>query len=162
MKIPFQNFKAEYDFLGNELDSAYHRVMESGQFILGEEVDAFENEFAKYCGTQFCVSVGNGLDALTIILQAYGVGQNDEVIVPAYTFIATWLAVSKVGATPVPVDIDQITFNLNPKKLITAITKKTRAIIPVHLYGHPADLDPILKIAEEKKLLVTQQFKIIR
>jgi dTDP-4-amino-4,6-dideoxygalactose transaminase len=156
MKIPFQNLKAEYKSLRDELDSAYHRVMESGWYILGEEVEAFEHEFADYCGAQNCVSVGNGLDALTIILQAYGIGQNDEVIVPAHTFIATWLAVSKVKASPVPVDIDEKTFNLNTEELLPAITEKTRAIIPVHLYGHPADMDPILKIAEENDLLVIE------
>ncbi len=156
MKIPFQNLKAEYESLRDELDSAYHRVMESGWYILGEEVEAFEHEFAEYCGTQNCVSVSNGLDALTIILQAYGIGQNDEVIVPAHTFIATWLAVSKAKASPVPVDIDKKTFNLNHDKLLPAITEKTRAIIPVHLYGHPVDMDPILKIAEENDLLVIE------
>jgi dTDP-4-amino-4,6-dideoxygalactose transaminase len=130
--------------------------MDSGWFILGEEVEAFENEFANYCNTQYCVGVGNGLDALTLILQAYGIGQNDEVIVPAHTFIATWLAVSKVKASPVPVDVEERTFNLNPEQLRSAITERTRAIIPVHLYGHPADMDPILKVAEEYGLLVIE------
>src|SRR5579859_6353525 len=112
MTIPFLDLKPTHDAIRAELDHAYRRVMDSGWFVLGREVDAFEQEFAAYCGTRSCVTVGNGLEALQLILRGYGIGPGDEVIVPAHTFIATWLAVTAVGATPVAVDVDPITFNL--------------------------------------------------
>jgi dTDP-4-amino-4,6-dideoxygalactose transaminase len=130
--------------------------MESGWFIKGAEVEAFEQEFATYCGVKHCIGVGNGLEALHLILRAYGIGEGDEVIVPANTYIATWLAVSYAGARPVPVEPDPHTYNLDPARLEKALTPKTRAIIPVHLYGQPADMDPILQIAEKNNLKVIE------
>src|SRR5918996_377142 len=134
-KIPFLNMKAPYQELQEELDAAYQRVMVSGWYILGEEVESFEKEFAAYCGVKHCIGVGNGLEALHLILRAYGIGQGDEVIVPANTYIATWLAVSYAGALPVPVEPDERTYNLHPAQIETAITPKTKAVLAVHLYG---------------------------
>jgi dTDP-4-amino-4,6-dideoxygalactose transaminase len=116
MNIPLVDLKAPYQELQAELDAAYRRVMESGWYILGEEVEAFEHEFAAYCGVKQCVGVGNGLEALHLILRAYGIGPGDEVIVAANTYIATWLAVSYAGATPVPVEPDPRTYNLDPAR----------------------------------------------
>lgn len=154
--IPFLDLKQAYLELKDELDAAYHRVMNSGRFILGEEVKAFEREFADYCGVNYCIGVGNGLDALHLILRAMDIGPDDEVIVPSNTFIATWLAVSYAGATPVPVEPDEKTYNIDPKLIEAAITEKTKAIMPVHLYGQPADMDPILRIAEKYQLKVIE------
>lgn len=156
MNIPFLDIRAGYLELKDELDAAYHRVMESGRYILGEELEAFEDEFAAYCGVSHCIGVSNGLDALRLILEAYGIGEGDEVIVPSNTFIATWLAVSQVGAVPVPVEPDLVTYNIDPALISSAITSKTKAIIPVHLYGQPADMDAINKIAEENGLVVIE------
>ena len=128
-------------------DAAYHRVMDSGWVLLGQELEAFESEFAAYCGVPHCVGVANGLDALHLILRAWGIGPGDEVLVPSNTYIASWLAVSMTGATPVPVEPDPATFNLAPARLTAALTSCTRAIMPVHLYGQPADMDPILAFA---------------
>jgi dTDP-4-amino-4,6-dideoxygalactose transaminase len=130
--------------------------MESGWYILGPEVEAFEREFGEYCNVKHCVGVGNCLEALHLILLAYGIGKEDEVIVPANTYIATWLAVTYAGATPVPVEPDEKTYNLDPVKIEEAITNRTRAIMPVHLYGQPADMDPILNIAEKYGLKVIE------
>jgi dTDP-4-amino-4,6-dideoxygalactose transaminase len=138
------------------MDAAYKRVMESGWYILGEEVEKFENEFATYCGVKHCVGVGNGLEALHLILRAYGIGAGDEVIVPANTYIATWLAVSYAGAIPVPVEPSIMTYNLDPKLVEAAITPRTKAILPVHLYGQPADMDPLLEIAAKHGLKVVE------
>lgn len=121
--------------------------MERGTYILGSEVRDFEKEFAEYTGSRFCIGVGNGLDALSLMLQAYGISSGDQVIVPANTYIATWLAVTKVGATPVPVEPDPRTYNINPQKVKGAITEKTKAIMLVDLYGQPADADPIRELA---------------
>lgn len=148
MRVPFLDMQAAYHELKDALDAAYCRVMESGWYILGPEVEAFENEFAAYCGTRFCVGVGNGLEALHLVLRAWGVGIGDEVIVPSNTYIATWLAVSHLGATPVPVEPSPITYNINPALIAEAITPRTRVILPVHLYGQPADMDPILELAQ--------------
>ncbi|MDQ1707121.1 MAG: hypothetical protein QOJ88_332 [Pyrinomonadaceae bacterium] len=156
MKVPFLNLKAAYASLQSELDAAAQRVMASGSFILGAEVSAFEEEFSDYCGTKFCIGVGNGLDAIYLILRAFDIGPGDEVIVPANTYIATWLAVSYAGATPVPVEPDVATFNLDPASIEAAITPRTRAIIPVHLYGQPADMDPINEIAKRYGLKVIE------
>lgn len=154
--IPFLDLKAAYLELKEELDSAYQRVMDSGWYILGEEVDAFEADFADYCGVKHCVSVGNGLEALHLILRAYGIGPGDEVIVPSNTYIATWLAISYAGATPVPVEPDISTCNLDPQRIAAAITPRTKAILPVHLYGQPADMDPINEIARLHGLKVIE------
>ena len=156
MKIPFLDLKPVYAELRADLDAAYHRVMESGHYLLGPELEQFEAEFAAYCDAKFCIGVGNGLDALHLILKAYGVGAGDEVIVPANTYIATFLAVSYTGATPVPVEPDPETFNIAPEKIERAVTAKTKAIIPVHLYGQPADMDPIMSLARKHGLKVIE------
>lgn len=156
MKVLFLDLKASYLELKEELDTAYHRVMASGRYILGEEVEAFEREFAAYCEAKHCIGVGNGLDALHLITRGYDIGLGDEVIVPSNTYIATWLAVSYAGATPVPVEPDVRTFNINPDLIEAAITPKTRAIMPVHLYGHAADMDPINVIAKRHGLKVIE------
>jgi dTDP-4-amino-4,6-dideoxygalactose transaminase len=156
MKIPFLDLKATYTELKPEFDAAYHRVMDSGWYLLGSELEAFESEFAAYCNATHCVGVGNGLDALVLILRAYDIGPGDEVIVPAHTFIATWLAVSQVGATPVPVDIEPDYYGIDATLIEKAITPNTKAIMPVHLYGHPANMDPINAIAEKHGLKVIE------
>jgi len=154
--IKFLDVLAGYQELKSEIDNAYHRVMDSGWYILGEEVDQFEKEFAGYCNASFCVGVGNGLEALHLILKAYNIGDEDEVLVPANTYIATWLAVSYTGAKPVPVEPDINSYNIDPQEIEGKITEKTRAIIPVHLYGQPADMDPILNIARKHNLKVIE------
>ena len=154
--IPFLDLKQPYSELKEELDCAYQRVMNSGWYIHGTELKAFESEFADYCNVKYCIGVGNGLDALHLILRAMDIGEDDEVIVPSNTFIATWLAVSYAGATPVPVEPDEKTYNIDPSKIEAAITEKTKAIMPVHLYGQPADMDPILKIAARHHLRVIE------
>src|SRR5713101_7798282 len=136
-EVPFLEVRSTYLEIKDELDAAYHRVMNSGWYILGNEVEAFETEFAAYCGTKHCIGVGNGLEALQLILRGYGIGPGDEVIVPANTYIATWLAVSNAGATVVPVEPDGRTYNLDPTRIEAAITHRTKAILPVHLYGQP-------------------------
>ena len=156
MSIPFLDLKTPYRELQSEMDAAYRRVMESGWYVLGEEVEAFEREFAAYCGVKHCIGAGNGLDALHLILRAYDIGPGDEVIVPANTYIATWLAVSYTGARPVAVEPDARTYNLDPDRVESAITPKCRAILPVHLYGQPADMDPILRIARQHGLKVIE------
>jgi dTDP-4-amino-4,6-dideoxygalactose transaminase len=156
MKVPFLDFYAPYLELKAELDAAYQRVMESGWYILGKEVEAFENEFAVYCETKHCIGVGNGLEALHLILRAMEIGVGDEVIVPANTYIASWLAVSQVGATLVPVEPDEQTYNINPSLIENAITEKTKAIMAVHLYGQPADMDAINEIAARHNLKVIE------
>lgn len=156
MTIPFLDLRAAYRELKPEIDSAVARVLESGWYILGEEVEAFESEYARYVCARHCVGVGNGLDALLLGLKALGVGHSDEVIVPAHTFIATWLAVDEVGATPIPVDVDTSTNTIDVSKIEAAITPKTRAIIPVHLYGHPANLDPIARLARRYGIIVIE------
>ena len=154
--IPFLDLKAPYLELQAELDEAYQRVMSSGWYILGKEVEAFEQEFAAYCGVKHCIGVGNGLEALHLILRAYGIGAGDEVIVPANTYIATWLAVSYAGAHPVPVEPDERTYNLDAALIKTAITLKTKAILVVHLYGQPADMDSINGLAHKYGLKVIE------
>ncbi len=156
MKVPFLDLKAAYLELKDELDAAYRRVMESGWYVLGAETEAFEREFAEYCGTRHCVGVGNGLDALYLILRGCGIGAGDEVIVPANTYIATWLAVSRAGAAPVPVEPDINTYNIAPELIEAAITERTKAILPVHLYGQPAEMDAINKIARLYNLKVIE------
>jgi dTDP-4-amino-4,6-dideoxygalactose transaminase len=156
MKVPFLDLKPAYRELQAELDAAWRRVMDSGWYILGEEVEAFEREFAAYCGARHCIGVANGLDALTLILRGYDIGPGSEVIVPANTYIATWLGVSYAGAIPVPVEPDLQTYNLDPGKIEAAITSRTRAIIPVHLYGRPAEMDAIREIGFRRGLKVIE------
>lgn len=154
--IPFLALAACHEELQLEIEAALLGVARSGLYVLGPEVDSFESEFAAYCGAEHCVGVGNGLDALRVALLALDVGPGDEVIVPSNTYIATWLAVSQCGATPVPVEPDKATFNFDPLLIEAAITPRTRAILPVHLYGHPADLDPIFAIARRYGLRVLE------
>jgi len=147
LKVPFLDLKAQYLELKDKLDEAYQRVMDSGWYILDKEVEAFETEFAEYCQVKHCIGVGNGLDALHLILRAFGIGPGDEVIVPSNTYIATWLAVTYSGATPVPVEPDEQTYNIDPSRIESAINERTKAIMPVHLYGQPADMDKINEVA---------------
>jgi dTDP-4-amino-4,6-dideoxygalactose transaminase len=142
--------------LEGELLEAAARVVRSGWYIMGEELKAFEREYAAWCGARECVGVGNGLDALTLSLQAMGIGPGDEVLVPSNTYIATWLAVTHVGAVPVPVEPVDGTANMDPSRLAAALTPRTRVVLPVHLYGQPADLGPILAFAREHGLRVLE------
>lgn len=156
MNIPFLDLKAGYIELQAEIDAAIKRVLDTGWYILGEEVEAFERDYATYCEAKHCVGVANGLDALHLGLLALGVGAGDEVIVPSNTYIATWLAVSQCGATPIPAEPDAATYNLDPARIEAAITPRTKVILPVHLYGQPADMDPILAIARKHCLKVLE------
>ena len=154
--IPFLDLGAAYRELKVEIDAAIQRVLDSGWYVLGPEVEAFEAEWAEYCGADYAVGVGSGLDALTLALRALEVGEGDEVILPSHTYIATWLAVTAVGARPGPVEPDPTTYNIDPERIAQAITPATRAILPVHLYGQPVDLDPILALARAKGLAVVE------
>lgn len=156
MNVPFLDVGAAYRELKPEIDAAVMRVLDSGWYILGPEVDAFEEEWAAYCEAGQAVGVANGLDALILALRALDVGPGDEVIVPSNTYIATWIAVSAVGATPVPVEPDPATHNINPSLIEAAITPATKALLPVHLYGQPVDLDPILAVAHKHGLRVVE------
>ena len=151
-KIPFYDIGESYQELKSEIDSAVAKVLSSGWYILGKEVASFEEDFAEFIGTKYCVGTSNGLDALFLVLKAWDIGEGDEVIVPSNTYIATWLAVSYAGAKPIPVEPDKRTFNIDPALIEEKITKRTKAIIPVHLYGMPADMDPIMDLAEKYNL----------
>lgn len=148
IKVAFQDFNAPYEELKEELDAAYRRFMESGWFVLGEETKAFEEEYAKYCGATHCVGLSTGLDALHLALRAIGIGASDDVIVPSNTYIATWLAVSQAGATPLPVEPDSATFNIDPDRVKSAMTSNVKAILAVNLYGQPCDYDSLANIAD--------------
>ena len=154
--VPFLDLKATQIELRTELEQSFDRVLNSGWYILGPEVDAFEAEYAEYCEVKHCVGVASGLDALHLALLALDVQPGDEVIVPSNTYIATWLAVSQCGAIPVPVEPDPRTYNIDPAKIEAAITSRTKVILPVHLYGQPADMDPILAIAKKHGLRVLE------
>jgi len=154
--IPFVDLKAQYRSIKPEIDAAISRVLESSQFALGSEVAAFEEEFARYCQARYAIGVNSGTSALHLALLAAGVGPGDEVITVPFTFVATVAAVCYTGARPVFVDIESRSFTMDPTKVECAITKKTKAIVPVHLYGQPADLDPILDIAREAGLIVIE------
>lgn len=154
--VPFLDLGRLHQSIREPLDVAYHRVVDSGWFIMGPELEAFEAELAQYCEVKHCIGVGNGLEALHLLLRAYGIGPGDEVIVPSNTFIATWLAVSECGAVPVPVEPHIDTYNIDPTLIGHAITSRTRAIIPVHLYGQPADMDPIYVLAAKHGLIVIE------
>ncbi len=156
MKVSFLDLHATYRELRSELNDAYQKVMDSGWYILSRELEMFENDFARYCGTKHCIGVGNGLDALCLILRGYGIGPGDEVVVPANTYIATWLAVSHTGAKPVPAEPDQATYNISHDAVKEAVSERTRAILPVHLYGLPADMDPLLAVSREHGLKVIE------
>jgi dTDP-4-amino-4,6-dideoxygalactose transaminase len=154
VKVPFFDLRAAYREVGSEIDAAVARVNDRGWYVLGEEGSGFAREWAQYCGVAHCVGVGNGLDALHLALLALDVGKGDEVIVPSNTYIATWLAVSMCGAVPVPVEPVEATYNLDPDRIEGAITPRTKVILPVHLYGQPADLEPILAVARRHDLRV--------
>jgi len=156
MNIPFLDLGAAYREIKPEIDAAVMRVLESGWYILGPEVEAFEAEWAAYCGADHAVGLANGLDALVLALRALDVGPGDEVIVPSNTYIATWLAVSAVGATLVPVEPDPATHNIDPTRIAAAITPRTKVLLPVHLYGQSADLDPILTLARAQGIAVVE------
>lgn len=156
MKVPFLDLSAAYRELQPELEAAVLASLRKGWYIGGKDVRDFEESFSKYTGAAHCVGVANGLDALHLGLRAIGIGAGDEVIVPSNTYIATWLAVSYLGATPVPVEPVEATFNLDPSRIEAAITPRTKAILPVHLFGQPADLDPILEIARKHGIKVLE------
>ena len=156
MKVPFVDFKVMHGEIRDDLDQAYKEVMDSNWFIGGQFDKKFESDFASYIGDKYCVGCGNGLDSIILGLKALGIGEGDEVIIPSNTFIATALAVSYVGATPVFVEPRIETFNINPDLIEEKITSKTKAIIPVHLYGQPAEMDPIMAIADKHDLYVIE------
>jgi dTDP-4-amino-4,6-dideoxygalactose transaminase len=156
MNIPLLDFKSEYFSIKNEIDDAIQRVLNSGWYILGSEVNKLEEEFANYLGVKYCVGVASGLDALHLILRVLEIGKGDEVIVPANTYIATLLAISHVNAHPVLVEPDERTYNINPELIEEKITKKTKAILPVHLYGLSADMDAINDVAQNYDLYIIE------
>jgi len=156
MNVPFVSFLPMERELNNELHCAFTRVFDRSWYIEGAEDTAFEKRFAEYCGTRYCIGVGNGLDALMLALKALGIGDDDEVIVPSNTYIATALAVTYVGAKPVFAEPDIRTFNINPALIETLITERTKAIMPVHLYGQACDMDPIMEIADRYHLYVVE------
>lgn len=154
--IPFVDLRPQHEAVGTELRAAIEGVLSASHFVLGPQLQAFEAEFAQACNAAHCVGVGNGLDALVLLLRAHGIGEGDEVIVPSNTFIATWLAVTQVKAHIVAVDPDPLTHNITAATIAPAITERTRCIIPVHLYGQPADMDPIMALAALHGLVVIE------
>ena len=155
-RIPVLDLAPELAEVGSELEAAFRRVVASGHFILGPEVEAFEREVAAYLGVKHAIGVNSGTDALVIALRALGIGPGDEVITSPFTFFATPESVSAVGATPVFVDIDPETFNLRPDLVAKALTPRTKAVLPVHLFGHAADLEPLRALALEKGLRLVE------
>lgn len=156
MNVPILDLKPAYEELRAELDAAYHRVMESGWVLLGRELDGFETEYAASVGVKHCIGVANGLEAMQLVLMALGLKAGDEVIVPSHGYIATWLAVTHVGATPVPCEPDPKTYNLDPAKIAALITPRTRAVLPIHLYGQTADMNAINAVARAHGLFVLE------
>jgi dTDP-4-amino-4,6-dideoxygalactose transaminase len=156
LKVPYLDLKAQYHSIKPEIDAAISKVLESSEFVLGSEVATFEHEFAAYCGTSECIALNSGTSALHLALLAAGVGPGDEVITVPFTFVASVAAVLYAGARPVMVDIDPRSFTLDPAAIEAAITPRTRAILPVHLYGQPADMDPIMDVARRHKLVVIE------
>lgn len=156
MNVPFVDLTAQYATIKEEADAAVARVLSKGDFVLGQAVDEFEAAFAQYCGTDFSIGVDSGYSALELILRGYGIGPGDEVITAANTFVATAFAISACGAKPVLVDADPVSCNIDPAQIEAAITPNTRAIMPVHLYGFPADMDPIMEIARTHDLRVIE------
>jgi dTDP-4-amino-4,6-dideoxygalactose transaminase len=154
--IPFVDLRAQYRSIKPEIDAAVLRVLDSAQFILGDEVAAFEGEFAAYCQAQSCVALNTGTSALHLALLAAGVGPGDDVITVPFTFVATVSAIVYTGATPVFVDIDPVSYTMDPSRIEAAITPRTKALVPVHLYGHAADMDPILDVARRHGLIVIE------
>jgi dTDP-4-amino-4,6-dideoxygalactose transaminase len=156
MKVPFLDLRSLHLDMEQELVAALKKTLRSGLYVLGDELEQFEKSYSKFCGAKYSIGVGNGLDALSICLKAMGVGIGDEVIVPSHTFIATWLAVTECGAIPIPVEPEQGTFNIDPEKIESSITSKTKAIVPVHLYGRPASLREIMGIAKAHNLKILE------
>lgn len=156
MKVPILDLKPAYEELRAEIDAAYHRVMESGWLLLGRELEAFEVEYAASVGAKHCVGVANGLEAMQLVLMARGIGPGDEVIVPSHGYIATWLAVTHSGARPVPCEPDPQTYNLDPDRIAPLVTPRTRALLPIHLYGQTADLPAINAVAARHGLFVLE------
>ncbi len=156
MKVGVFTLKKQYEDIKDEIKGPIEKVMQSGGFILGEDVKLFEQEFSEYCGVEYGIGVNSGTDALFLACLACGIGKGDEVIVMPYTYIATTLAISMTGARPVFVDIDEETYNIDISKIESAITSKTKAILPVHLYGHPVDMDPLMEIAKKRGLKVIE------
>src|SRR6267142_6645332 len=156
LMIPFVDLKSQYLSIKEEIDTAVARVLESGHFVLGPEVTAFEDEFATYCHANYGVAVNSGTSALHLALLAAGLGPGDEVITVSFTFVATVAAIHYVGAIPVFVDIDPRSYTIDVSQIEQAVTKRTKAIMPVHLYGQPADMDPILEIARRHNLIVIE------
>jgi dTDP-4-amino-4,6-dideoxygalactose transaminase len=156
MIIQMTDLRAQYSSIKDEIDASIQRVLDAGQFILGPEVSGFENEMAEYCGTKYAVGVASGTDALQLALLACGIKAGDEVITTPFTFIATAESISQCGAVPVFADIDLHTFNINPVDIESKVTDRTKAIIPVHLYGQPADMEPILRLGDKYRLKVIE------
>jgi dTDP-4-amino-4,6-dideoxygalactose transaminase len=154
--LPYLDLRAMHLELEEDLERAFGRVLRSGWYLLGSELEQFESEFAAYCGTRHCVGVATGVSAIELALRAHGIGPGDEVIVPAYTWIATWLAVSRTGARPVGVDVEEATYNIDASLIDAAITDRTAAIVPVHLRGEPANMDAIAAVADSAGLLVVE------
>ena len=156
MQVPFLDLKKAHHEIFDELKNAFEKVIEAGNFILGEQCSLFEKEFSEYIGTEYAIGVGNGLEAIELILRGYGIGEGDEVLVPSNTYIATWLAVTHVGAKPIPIEPDINTYNIDANKIEKHISSKTKAIIPVHLYGHPAEMSAIMELAKKHHLKVIE------
>ncbi len=156
MKVPILDLKPAYEELRADLDAAYRRVMDSGWLLLGRELEAFEAEYATSVGTSHCIGVANGLEAMQLVLMALGVGPGDEVIVPSHGYIATWLAVTHTGARPVPCEPDPRTYNLDPERISSCLSPRTRVILPIHLYGQTADLERINAIAARHGIFVLE------
>jgi dTDP-4-amino-4,6-dideoxygalactose transaminase len=156
VKISYLDLGAAHRQLSDELDQAWRRVVDSGRYVLGSELEAFEQEFAEYCGVLHCIGVGNGLDALHLTVRALGLGAGAEVIVPSNTYIATWIAVTHAGAVPVPVEPDERSYNIDVSRIADSITSRTAAILPVHLYGRPAEMEQILNVARRFGLKVIE------
>jgi dTDP-3-amino-3,4,6-trideoxy-alpha-D-glucose transaminase len=156
IRIPILDLKAAVEELRPQLDEAYRRVMNSGWFLLGKELQSFEEEYAQSIGVRHCVGVANGLEAMQLVLMALGVGPGDEVIVPSNGYIATWLAVTHVGARPIPCEPDHRTYNLDTERLARVVTPRTKMILPIHLYGQPADIDAIAEFANKRGLFVLE------
>jgi len=156
VKVPFLNIRSAYDELENQIGDALERVAKSGTYIFGSEVEAFETEFANYCGASHAVGVASGLDALHLSIRALDIGPGDEIIVPSNAYIATWLSITHAGARPIPVEPDQVTYNIDASRIEAVITSRTKAILALHLYGQPADLAPILRIAKHHGIYVIE------
>lgn len=156
IRVPFLDLKAQYRNIKPEIDSAIARVLESSQFVLGSEVVSFEQEFATYCGARECIALNSGTSALHLALLAAGIGPGDEVVTVPFTFVASVAAIFYAGARPVLVDIDPRSFTMDPTAIEAAITPQTKAILPVHLYGQPADMDPIMEVAKRHNLVVIE------